>query len=374
MLNNLITVGALFAVIANATLIQNQPRNGVVTLDLGLSGASDLEKRQIGETDAFTSSYFKTIIEVGSNRDQVLVTIDTGSWLTQIPDVSTNCTKCLLPNGKLGLYNSNKSTTAVRTGKSARSTFHANAYYYGEGVLDDIWFGSNFKIPNVLFNDVSDIGSTWPFGLLGLAPAPKGSENENVAWAAYKAGLTSKPITSISATNSSAVNLQLFLGGYSESHLDGDFDWHPIQGTQVYAYVNSFNINGSEIAVNKSSIFDYGNPNIFVSQEVYDVIINSLPFDPNNKKGSRKFDASLLKDKTFTLTIFGKKYTIPALAFIVPGCTGQHCSSVIWPESYTAIGSPILRFLNLAISVEVGNELFGLAPWKSSTTNNVVSF
>ncbi|KAI5952671.1 hypothetical protein KGF54_003538 [Candida jiufengensis] len=354
MIHQLITISTLFVATINAIFIQNQPRNGVVTLDFELASVPGLDKRQIAELDSFTDLYFKSIVEVGSNRDPVLLFLDTGSWLTQIPDVSTNCTKCLLPNGKPGLFNSNKSTTAVRTGNPARSTFYKGAaYFYGEYVLDDVWFASNFKIPKVLFNDVSEIGPTWPFGILGLI---------------------SKPITSISATNSSATNLQLYLGGYSESHLDGDFDWYPIQGTQVSALVNSININGTNIPVNVTPLFDYGNPALYFKQEVYDAITNSFPFDPNNRRGSRQHDASLFKDKSFTLTIHGKNYTIPLVAFIKPGCTGKHCPSVMWSQTYTSIGSPILRFLNLAVNVDIGNEFIGLANWKSSDTNNVVSF
>ncbi|KAI5952674.1 hypothetical protein KGF54_003541 [Candida jiufengensis] len=376
MLNNLITVGALFAVFANASLIHNQPRDGVITLDLVLPTNEDLEKRQIGETDYFLkgTNWPKAVVQVGSNKDSVLLVVDTGSWLVQVPDISSNCSACLLPNGEVGLFNSNKSTTIERTGKPFKSKFDQNAYYYGEAVIDDIWLGSNFKIPKVLFNDVSDIGKGWPYGLLGLAKPPKGSENENVVLSAYKAGLISKPIASLHSRNSSGTSLQLFLGGYSKAQTIEPFSWHSIRDSNIHAYIDSFSINGKNIPVNSNATFDTGNSRIFVHKDVYSGILNALPDDPNNAKGSNKIDYSLIKDKTFTLTLFGKNYTIPLIAFIEPDCQDQHCGLMVFSTAAYNIGSALLRFLNLAIDYEVGNEKIGLAQWKASNTNNVVSF
>ncbi|KAI5952675.1 hypothetical protein KGF54_003542 [Candida jiufengensis] len=376
MLNNFITIGALFAAVANASLIYNQPRDGVIALDLVLPTNDHLEKRQIGETDYFLKgkNFPKAVVQVGSNKDPVLLVVDTGSWGVQVPDVSSNCSTCLLPNGEVGLYNSSKSTTIERTGEPFRIKFYSDAYYYGEGVIDDIWLDSNFKIPEVLLNDVNDIGKGWPFGLLGLAKPPKGSEYQNVVLAAYNAGSISKPIASLHSRNSSGTSLQLFLGGYSKAQTIEPFTWNSIRDTNVHAYIDSININGTDIPVNSNATFDTGNDLILVHKDVYSGILNALPDDPNNAKGSKKIDYSLIKDKTFTITFFGKNYTIPLIAFIEPDCQDQHCALTVVSTTAYNIGSPLLRFINLAIDYEVGNEKIGLASWKPSNTNEVVAF
>ncbi|KAI5965327.1 uncharacterized protein KGF55_001548 [Candida pseudojiufengensis] len=184
MRSQLLIVGiiTLITTSVHASIIQNQPRNGVIAFDTPLGVSTDLSKRQVGEHDYIfpVSNFPRITLPIGSNKDEVSLNVDTGSWLTHVPDVATNCTKCLLPDGKLGLYDANKSTTAVKTGQTVKSKFGTNSYYYGEGVIDDIWFEPNFKIPGTLFNDVQDIGSGFKTGLLGLAKPPKGAENENI--------------------------------------------------------------------------------------------------------------------------------------------------------------------------------------------------
>ncbi|KAI5965320.1 uncharacterized protein KGF55_001541 [Candida pseudojiufengensis] len=377
MLSQLFSVGvsALLATSIQAGIIQNKPRDGVIALDMQMDySQSDLSKRQVGEHDYFIkgNNWPKVILPIGSNKDEVLLTVDTGSWLTQVPDVSTDCTECLLPNGKLGLYDANKSTTAVKTGQTLKSTFSSTAYYYGQGVIDDIWFDPNFKIPGTLFNDVHDIGSSWPYGILGLSKPPKGSENENIVWNAYKAGLINKPIVAITQKNESGNSLQLFLGGYSKSQLVEDYTWTSIENKNFAAHVDFVNINGTEVKINQTITFDTGNYYVGVSKEVHDGLLASFPDDPNNAKGSGKIDYNLIKDKTITVSIYGKNYNVPLIAFIEPDCTSQHCQIIIYTYDWNW-GTGFTRFLNLALNYDNGSYI-GIAGWKPSNTNDVVAF
>ncbi|KAI5965321.1 uncharacterized protein KGF55_001542 [Candida pseudojiufengensis] len=376
MLSQLFSVGvsALLATSIQAGVIQNKPRDGVIALDMQMEYSSELMKRQVAEHDYFVTpnNWPKVVLPIGSNKDEVELVVDTGSWLLQVPDVATNCTKCLLPNGKLGLYNSNTSTTANKTGKPINFGFGANAYYHGEWVVDDVWFGPNFKIPNTLFNDATEIGSLWPYGILGLSKPTKGDENQNIVWNAYRAGLINKPIVAFTQRNSSGNSLQLFLGGHSKSQLVEDYTWTSIENKNFVAHVDFVNINGTEVKVNQTITFDTGNFPVGVSQEVYDGLLGSFPDDPNNKKGSGKIDYNLIKDKTITVSIYGKTYNVPLIAFIEPNCTGQHCDIIIHVAVWNW-GTGFTRFLNLALNYDNGSYI-GIAGWKPSNTNDIVAF
>ncbi|KAI5965318.1 uncharacterized protein KGF55_001539 [Candida pseudojiufengensis] len=376
MLSQLFTIGVSVLLVTSiqASITPNKPRDGVIALDMQMEYSSELMKRQVGEHDYFVTpnNWPKIVLPIGSNKDEVLLIVDTGSWLTQVPDVATNCTRCLLPNGKLGLYNSNTSTTAKKTGKKINSDFGGNAFFHGEGVIDDIWISSDFKVPNTLFNDVHDLGSLWPYGILGLAKPPTGEEYENIVWNAYKAGLINKPIVALTQKNSSGNSLQLFLGGYSKSQLVEDYTWTSIAHENFVAHVDFLNINGTKINVNHTLTFDTGNFPVGVNQEVYDGIIGSFPNDPNNKKGSGKIDYNLIKDKTMTVSIYGKSYNVPLIAFIEPDCTSQHCDIIVHVTSWNW-GTGFNRFLNLALKYDEGS-FIGIAPWKPSNTNDIVSF
>ncbi|KAI5965324.1 uncharacterized protein KGF55_001545 [Candida pseudojiufengensis] len=371
----IVGVSALVATAVQASIIQNKPRDGVIALDMQFdSNSQDLIKRQVGEHDySFPgTSLPKLVLPVGSNKDEVQLFVDTGSWLTQVPDVATNCAKCLLPDGKLGLYDANKSTTAVKTGQSLKSTFGSTAYFYGEGVIDDIWFDPDFKIPGTLFNDVHDIGSSWPYGILGLAKPPKGSENENIVWNAYKAGLINKPIFAITQRNESATSLQLFLGGYSKSQLIEDYTWTSINNENFAGHIDFVDINGTKVIINETVTFDTGNYQAGVTQEIFDALLASFPDDPNNARGSNKIDYNLIKDKTMTVSIYGKSYNVPLIAFIEPDCKSQHCNIWIHVSAWNW-GSGFNRFLNLALNYDNGSYI-GIAGWKPSNTNDIVSF
>ncbi|KAI5965322.1 uncharacterized protein KGF55_001543 [Candida pseudojiufengensis] len=372
-------IAGLSALIATTTtlasIIQNKPRDGVLAFDMRTDYSSALTKRQVAQHDYFlpVKAFPKIVLQIGSNKDEVELDVDTGSWLVQIPDVATNCTTCLLPSGKLGLYNSNKSTTAVKTGKAMNSNFYKTAYYHGEGVIDDIWFGPNFKIPNTLFNDVQDIGSSWSFGILGLAKPPYGEDDLNIVWNAYRAGLIAQPIISINQRNSSGNSLQLIIGGYSKSQMVEDYTWTSIYNENLVAQIDFVNINGTEVRVDRNVVFDTGNYYVFANAEVVDALLASFPDDPNNKRGSHKIDYNLIQDKTMTVSIYGKNYTIPLQAFVEPDCTGQHCEIIIYESKQWNWGSAFNRFLNIALNY--GDSTFiGIAEWKPSNTNEIVSF
>ncbi|KAI5965325.1 uncharacterized protein KGF55_001546 [Candida pseudojiufengensis] len=371
----IVGITTLITTSVHASIIQNQPRNGVIAFDTPLDVSTDLSKRQVGEHDYIfpVSNFPKLTIPIGSNKDVVQLSIDTGSWLTQVPDVASNCTECLLPNGKLGLYDANKSTTAVKTGQTLKSDFAPTHYYHGKGVVDDIWFAPNFKIPGTLFNDVQEISPLWHEGILGLSKPPKGSENQNIVWNAYKAGLISKPIFAITQRNESSNSLQLFLGGHSKSQMTEDYTWTSIENKNFAGHIDFININGAEIKINATVTFDTGNYGVSVSQEVYDAIINSLPYDPLKSRGIISYDS--IKDRSVTVSIYGKNYSVPLKAFFGPGCDPgvRYCDIVVYPNPAWNWGSSFNRFLNLALNYDNGSYI-GIAGWKPSNTNDVVAF
>ncbi|KAI5950183.1 SAP98 [Candida jiufengensis] len=371
-----VCVGALVATVVQASILQNEPRDGVIALDMQFDTVStDLIKRQVGEHGYTFSigSLPKITLPIGSNKDEVSLFVDTGSWLTQVPDVASKCDRCLLPNGKVGLYDVKKSTTAKKTGRILKSSFGTNAYFNGEGVIDDIWYGLNFKIPGTLFNDVKEIGSVWSNGILGLAKPPKGDENQNIVWNAYKAGLISKPILAINQKNQSASSLQLFLGGYSKSQMTEDYTWTSIKDNNFVGHVDFVNINGNKVKINQTVTLDTGNYGISVSKEVQEALLDALPSDPFNYWGMVSYD--LIKDRTMTVSIYGKSYTIPVLAFTGPDCVpgAQHCSYMIYISKDWNWGSSFSRFLNLALRYDEGSYI-GIAGWKPSNTNDIVAF
>ncbi|KAI5965326.1 uncharacterized protein KGF55_001547 [Candida pseudojiufengensis] len=152
-----------------------------------------------------------------------------------------------------------------------------------------------------------------------------------------------------------------------------DYTWTSIKDKNFVGHIDFVNINGTEIKINETVTFDTGNYGIFVTQEVYNAIIGSLPDDSLKKNHLISYDS--IKDKSVTVGIYGKNYSVPLKAFFGPECDPgvKYCAITVYVNRAGNWGSSFHRFLNLALNYDNGSYI-GIAGWKPSNTNDIVAF
>ena len=363
MLFNVLSLICL-AIITNAAVVKrDEPK--VIRMDVK-QGVSELVKRgdATGSSELTQVFYSYADLKIGSNKDPVSLSIDTGSWLTHIFDSNVTCSGCK----NTGLYNSSQSSTVVKLGKRGQSFFGAHAYYIGELVSDSIQIG-DLNVPEVLFNDVHNT-SGFANGILGLAkPSTK---DESIAWVAKNHGLINKAAYSLIIQHLDGSDGSLVIGGYDAAKVNGEINWTSIKNSNIHALLSEVKINGQTIPVNKQYTLDTGGGTGFLPEAAYNQVIANLPEDPKFGTDRSQITCSLLEGKTFTYNLNGVEYEIPLRDFYTPKETNGVCKLGLQKGNAAQLGAWIFR--NLLLAVDLEGDLFGLASLKNTTETNIKLF
>ncbi|CAI5760820.1 unnamed protein product [Candida verbasci] len=326
-------------------------KNGLSYISMPVHKRSDLEKRDLvqgtTETD-LPQSFYYTTIQVGSNKDDVALMVDTGSWASNIltPNVTCSHGNCT----KFGNYDPTKSTSAKIIGTSHIENFGYNYIYTGTTVIDDVYF-NGVKIPNYLFASVYN-NTAWPAGLFGFSKPPKSETNMSISWAARNANLINQAAYSMYLSTIDGKPGGIILGAIDYGKINGDLHWANLTGHNVGGFIDSFEINGHNVSIGRDFTADTGGSYFNLKEAEYEQFLDSLPNDPQNPRGSKTINFDLLKGKTSKLKINGAVLEFPLDAIIHPGDSGPHARIIVRQNDQVQLGSFFFRYLYFAVSLE----------------------
>ncbi|CAI5760085.1 unnamed protein product [Candida verbasci] len=361
----LLTLVVLYLVSSEATAINNQFQ--VVSLDLKRDLNNQKRDGFVGTADLTHEAYYSVEVEVGSNKDKILVAFDTGSSNAHIPDKNIICNgNCV----KWGVFDANSSTTLQRFEMNVTSAYGGGSYSArraGQLVTDDFTIGdiSLKHFPFVDDNYAKDVFQ----GILGMGHStPK---ERNVAWTAFEQGVISKPAYSFYIGDSDFPG-QVHLGGYDAAKLDGEFSWTSIKGSNIGARGNYMIVNGKNITIDKRFTVDSGWDRGCIPDPAYSEFFTAFPDEQAYNQVHHRLNCTALKGKTFQYSINGRELTLPMKSLVSPGQTGEQCYTSFTNCSTPQLGAFLFRYMYVAVDFE--RDVIGFGQLKQSSETNLVSF
>ncbi|KAI5950205.1 hypothetical protein KGF57_004372 [Candida theae] len=307
--------------------------------------------------------YYLTKLKLGSNKQEVSVVIDTGSWLLNIPQAGSQChgTKCLPKYA----FDPNESTTFKNLSKFAKSTYGADPVYVsGFQSTDDFYYEDGKKLPNFEFTLLNH--SFFEEGTFGIGPST--DSNTSYVKAAKRAGYINKAGFSLYTTNDQQGTF--LLGGVDKAKYegnlgiyDGRFSIHPKTITTA---------QGTTLDFSAETRLDTGNNALGLHPAIVDQIIKEVSIG-----NSISCEIALSGDQSLTFDLGqGVQIDVPYSDIFYWNEDRTGCNSRLAKASGQGavqnVGIPLLKHVYLTANYDTGK--FGLASVKHTDESNIVDF
>ncbi|KAG5418407.1 hypothetical protein I9W82_003935 [Candida metapsilosis] len=332
--------------------------------ELEREDSNSLDKRIPSESQWFadTGARWYTKLKLGSNKEPVRVTVDTGSYRVNVPVPGATCAKkecasdaVFHPEDSSTFKNSTKKTqSAYGDGSSVTISFKSN---------DDLYFDDGRKIPDFEF-DASTI-SSGDIGVFGVGNAQ--DEKSNYVFASKHAGLINHAGYSIYLSEGNQGSL--LLGGIDKAKYEGELGIFDAE--QNINATSLSTADGKVFPFTKSVGFDTGNAWVSLEQHMVDGIDAALGKDSS---GLFDCDRVLNTNDKFTFDLGPVNISVPYSSFFYKN--GNKCGSHIFSDKNTGglpgIGLPFLREAYFVKDLET--KKIGIAPVKHTEESNIVDF
>ncbi|KAI5950204.1 hypothetical protein KGF57_004371 [Candida theae] len=327
---------------------------------------SSLDKRTETESQWFsdTGARWFTKLKLGSAKDPVRVTVDTGSYRLNVPVPGATCLKTTCAPD--AVFHPENSSTYKNLTEESDSTYSGPATKSFKST-DDVFFDDGRKIPGFEFD--ASFSSSGDIGVFGVGNAE--DANSNYVFATKHAGLTNRAGYSIYLGPEKNQG-NLLLGGIDKAKYKGElaiFDAEQnINATSIIT------ADGKAYPFTKPVGFDTGNAWIGLEASIVDGIYEGLGI-----RGEGYFECDRVLNTTdeFTFNLGPINITVPYSSFFYRlhqgdyGCAG-HIYKVADDAGAQGIGLPFLREVYYVKDLE--NKRIGIAPIKHTDESNIVDF
>lgn len=359
----------------------NSLPDGVLHLPLtrrSLSDRVELVRRDMSVSVQNKISSFSASIQIGSNKQNVSVLIDTGSsdlWVMSydnahcssfIADVSGNPGKADSDPQNNQIRCMNDTIYDFRTSSSFSVNSTKFSITYGDGTFangsychDTISYGSATisKATFALANETDSINSVWGIGLPGLEAVVTNYDStgnfsptySNLPMQMKEQGIIKSVAYSLWLNDVTASTGQLLFGGVDHAKYSGSLQTVPLLRTYPRAKPNEFRVKLDKVSIYQGSksadiiicalpaLLDSGTTYMMLPQEFLDVIVGSVGGTCNSKgcfapcylEGGLKFDFS------------GIQISVPFSE--ISFASGDQCLLGMLPSKLIILGDTFLR-------------------------------
>ncbi|EGW31240.1 uncharacterized protein SPAPADRAFT_51269 [Spathaspora passalidarum NRRL Y-27907] len=330
-------------------------------------------------------SLYTAAIQLGSNKDEVNLLVDTGSADTLV--ISSDA-KCYIDNRvynafnscfDMGTYDLTRSTTASGRIQDFNARFFDGHYSSGMVIKDAVHLSDSKVIDGFEFGIVNS--TTTSNGILGISRTTQSnvaSGYSNFPCALKKAGLINKLAYSIFLNNSDEGNI--LFGAIDKAKYYGKLVFLPFASSKFSSVtVTSINFgNGNSVKVNQAFLIDSGTTFINVNAAIYNDILNNFEGErtSNNKL---VVDCNQPADRFYTFKFPGVSIKVPFTDLVTrayDSTTGQFMDdcllAVTQNPTMLILGANFMRHAYLAFDLE--RKRIGIAQANYTSESNIVSF
>ncbi|KAI5967853.1 hypothetical protein CANMA_002621 [Candida margitis] len=354
----------LLAAVANSTPIEKK-HDKYIAYPIEHFEPSLIGKRYESESFDEGGARYITKLKIGSNKQEVLVMIDTGSWNLNFPSVDAKCQgrKCAAGT----TFDPSESTTFKNLSIFSRS------YYGGGGSVqvsgfkstDDLYLDDGKKLPDFEFNLLN--ATFYPRGIFGIGYIT----NDNISYieATKKAGYINK--AGFSIYTGSDHKGTFLLGGVDKAKYEGElalYDTHlAIPGKSITTS------NGTVLPFPSVLALDTGSAGLILDPPIVDQIFKEV----RDEKGKISCDIALAGNKSFTFDLGqGVEIDVPYSDAFYWNADKTACNTRIEKTGHHGatqnVGIPLIKHIFLTNNYDTGK--LGVAPVRYTDESDIVDF
>ncbi|KAI5967399.1 hypothetical protein CANMA_003042 [Candida margitis] len=354
----------LLAAVANSTPIEKK-HDKYIAYPIEHSEFSSIGKRYESESFDGTGANYNIKLKIGSNKQEVSVLIDTGSWSLNFPGVDAKCHggKCAAGT----TFDPSESTTFRNLSIFSRSLYGGGGAVQVSGFksTDDFYLDDGKKLPDFEFNLLN--ATYYPRGIFGIGY----STDANVSYiaATKKAGYINN--AGFSIYTGSDLKGTFLLGGVDKAKYEGElalYDTHlAIPGKSITTS------NGTVLPFPSVLALDTGNVGLTLDPTIVDQIFKEV----RDEKGKVSCDIALAGNKSFTFDLGqGIKINVPYSDVFYWNSGKTACNARITKTGHHGatqnVGVPLLKHTFLTNNYETGK--LGVAPVRYTDESDIVDF
>lgn len=318
------------------------PKPKVLQLDFNVDRSKPSRKRDATADldDNRDVSYYMDMY-FGSNKQKILVEIDTGSADLWVHDEYYG------PSFE-GMFNQSESDTFKYINEKFEIHYFDGDASYGEFGTDDVALEDGTVVKDFQFAVVNKAKNKHTAAIFGIAR--KVQENakhqyDNFPYALVKQGIIDKPAYSIYMSQDGGDKGLVLFGGIDKKKYKGSLVPFPISD-DYYCDITlqSLDVNGKEFSINKSAMLDTGTSWNFFPDHIVDYISDKLGAKINDD-GERSIDCNQPTDKYITFNFGTQEIQLTYADFVVrPIKNGCLAGIDYWnPDNGIVLGDVFLR-------------------------------
>ncbi|KAG5418391.1 hypothetical protein I9W82_003919 [Candida metapsilosis] len=343
------------------------------TLDFDVIDVTPSSKRSETETLYHRNLYYFVRVSIGSNKQQIGVTVDTGSSDLWFPSHDATCTNGV--NCKsIGTFTASISNTFHNLSTSVDNNYNDGNGAQGCWSKDDFWFTDGTKVEQIQFGLMNKSGRET--GVLGLGLPDLEATNDkypNFPAALKNAGVIDKTAYSLYLNSANAASGSVVFGAIDKAKYSGDLavlDFADYRWTAIK--LDSFTApGGSPVNLNIPVALDSGTTYIQLDTNIAKQIYQALGL---SESGSASCDKLSLDTNQLTLNFAGVSITIPYKSLFYQFSGGSLCQARIYGsnDGNNFFGDLFLQ--NAYVAYNLDSKKIGLAQANYNDASNLVDF
>lgn len=318
-------------------------------------------------------AYYVTDLYFGSNKQKILVDVDTGSSDLWVVDSEAGI------QGDYGVYDHSSSSSYEYVASGFEVAYVDHSRSSGDWVKDDVSLSTDGPtISKLQFGDATS--STNTFGILGIGlMALEGASQEytNFPQALADQGFINKNAYSVYLDTQDAETGSVLFGGVDNAKFEGSLTTLPLADDPGRLSVNlgSISVEGEDYSVNGAVNLDTGTTLTYLPSRA----VSQLAQQVGAQRGSDHYywDSCDSAPDSATFKFDGVDIKVPKkdLGYPITDTNGNyiHCALSILPDSsslgYLLLGDNFLR--NAYLKYDLEDKTIGLAQVKYTTDEDI---
>lgn len=362
---------ASISLVAATPLEKRQPK--VFSLDFDVvrnnNTATGLKRDETIDAEYFDASYLASI-SLGSNKQVLNVSVDTGSSDLVIPKAGVNCEGHNCLSG--GVFDPSESTTFHDLSIPITASYEDGTVVKGTFGKDDYYFADGTKVPQLEFGLMSQMPRKYGlFGVGKISMESTPAHYNNFPFALKDAGIIDTVAYSMYLKYPESSGSFLF-GGVDKAKYSGELAiLDAANFTWLGVTLNSITTpKGQVIAMNEPVALDSGTTYILLGQPLVDAINKELGLSQEGVIECSQISANNLP--TFTFNFGSVNITVP-LSELFDVVDGECFTRIVALSSGASfLGDSFLRSAYVSYNLE--SNKIGLAQAKYTSDSDIVDF
>lgn len=219
-------------------------------------------------------TYYTTDLAIGSNKQVVTVSVDTGSSDLWVVGKGAQCTKkdCTAT----GVFDDSSSTSYKNMGEDFFIKYADKTSSNGTWATDEVSFG-DAKITGLQFGDVTT--TSLAHGVLGIARTTQENYKQaydNLPILLKKQGIINKTAYSLYLSSTDASKGNVLFGAIDKAKYSGELTTLPMPDSYLSVNLQSVSYYGEDVTVNTSVVMDSGTTLTYLPQAVVQLLVEKL--------------------------------------------------------------------------------------------------